>query len=47
MEQLRNPLSLVADMLEDTRSYIPADTGFPVAHWQRLRWNNRPEWLGK
>ena len=47
VEQVREPLPQVAAMLEDASSDIPAHTGSPVAHWQKLRWNNPPERLSK
>ena len=47
VEQQREPLPLVAAMLEEIRSYTPAHPGFPVAHWQGLRWNNPSERLKK
>lgn len=47
VEQLREPLPQLAAMQEDASSDIPAHSGFPVAHWQGLRWNNPSERLKK
>ena len=41
VEQLREPFSQVAMLLEDASPDILAFTGFPVAHWQKL-WSNIP-----
>ncbi len=42
VEQLREPLAQVAELLADAAPDILAFTAFPVAHWQKL-WSNNPQ----
>ena len=42
VEQLREPLAQVAELLADAAPDLLAFTAFPVAHWQKL-WSNNPQ----
>ena len=42
VEQLREPFPQVAGLLADAAPDILAFTAFPVAHWQKL-WFNNPQ----